>query len=485
MDRSIRFLACRARSAMGLGASLMALCFGGWSCGGDGGVPPIAQAPTQVAACLTFVLEETPPPNLDAYDRQVTDGVRKAVVAELVAAGFAIVDSRDKPFDVVLKLTATPGSRIETNAQLRGAFAVEGERGPIDTVEAAAPKDAPGAIEAVAASLVDGLFRSGSLGGYIKQLRRPGSTGLARTSLRNMAPACEGFVVTSPSAAPITSVAPETTSAPVASAAPEVKPQAPELLAGAAQPDAFAIVFGVEQYKSAPAVPGARADAEKVARLVTKTLGVPEAHVKVALDQKADRLAIDLNLEWLKLNVPKDGRVYFYFAGNGWAGKAPGAPSLMPYDADPKTGAKTISVAALLKALSETKAADSVVIVDASFAGGGGRSAAAGEAPLPSVKSATAAVRTVLLSAVSGVEGARADANGGVFTQYLMEGVGLGRADANADGRVTLQETVTWAGARVGRAAKRDGKTQTPSVTLGPAVLPADKLALATGLESP
>ena len=485
MGRSIGFFACRTRSALRLGASLIALCMGAWGCGGDGGVPPPAHAPAQVAACLTFVLEETPPPNLDAYDRQVVEGVRKAVVAELVSAGFAIVDSRDKPFDVALKLTATPGSRIETDAQLRGTFSVEGERGPIDTVEAAAPKDAPGAAEAVAASLVDGLFRSGSLGGYIKQLRRPGSTGLARTSLRNMAPACEGFALTSPSAAPGASAAPDATSAPDATAVPDAKPPVPELLAGAAQPDAFAIVFGVEQYKSAPGAPGARADAEKVARLVTRTLGVPEAHVKVALDQKADRLAIDLNLEWLKLNVPKGGRVYFYFAGNGWAGKPPGSPSLMPYDADPKTGAKTISVAALLKGLSETKAADSILIVDASFGGAGGRSAAAGEAPLLSVKGATAAVRTALLSAVSGVEGARADASGGTFTSYLMEGVGFGRADANADGRVTLQETVTWVGARVGRAARRDGKTQTPSLSPGPALLPADKLALATGLESP
>jgi hypothetical protein len=485
MSRFIGFSPCRATSAKRLGAGLFALCLGVWSCGGEGGLPPPAQAPTQVAACLTFVLEEAPPPNLDAYDRQVIEGVRKAVTAELVAAGFAIVDSRDKPFDVVLRLTANPGSRIETNAQLRGTFTVEGTSGPIDTVEAGAPKDAPGAAEAVAASLVDGLFRSGSLGGYIKQLRRPGSTGLARTSLRNMAPACEGFVVTTPTATAAASAAPDATSAPVSSAAPEAKPPAPALLAGAAQPDAFAIVFGVEQYKSAPGAPGARADAEKVARLVTQTLGVPEAHVKIALDQKADRLAIDLNLEWLKLNVPKGGRVYFYFAGNGWAGKPPGSASLMPYDADPKTGAKTVSLASLLKGLSETKAADSILIVDAAFAGAGGRSVAAGEAPLMSLKGTTPPVRTVLLSAVSGAEGARADASGGAFTHFLMEGLGSGRADANADGRVTLQETVAWVGARVGRAAKREGKAQTPGVSLGPAVLPVDKLAVVTGLESP
>ncbi len=91
-----------------------------------------------------------------------------------------------------------------------------------------------------------------------------------------------------------------------------------------------------------------------------------------------------------------------------------------------------------------------------------------------------------MLSAVSGPEGARLMADGGgVFTHYLIEGVGFGRADANADGRVSLQEALAWVSPRVARSAKRDGKTQTPSIALGPAVLPTDQLYLATGLETP
>lgn len=458
--------------------------------GGGEAVPPPSAAPTQVAACLTFYLQDVPPKGIDAYDRQLVESVRKAVVAELVAAGFAIVESRDKPFDVVLQLTATPASRIETNAKLQGKFTIEGTlpdaTGPIDTVESAAPSDAPNAVEAVAAGLVDGLFRSSNLGGYIKQLRRPGSTGLARTSLRNMAPACEGFVV--PATTASASVEPSASGAPVASVAPTVAapPRAPDTLVGTPQPDAFAIVFGVEQYKSAAAAPGARADAEQVARFVTKTLGVPEGHLKTAFDAKADRLAIDLNIEWLKLNVPKGGRVFFYFAGNGWGGKAPGAPSILPYDADPKTGQKTVLVASLLQSLSETKAGDVILITDTSFAGTGGRSVSTGEGPLFGLKNPTAPVRTILFSAVSGPEGARLMPDGGgVFTHYLIEAVGYGHADANADGKVTLTEAVNWMRPRVARFAKKDKQTQTPSLSLGPAVLPPDQLTLASGLETP
>lgn len=466
-------------------ATSIGVCLAGAACsGGTPAVPPPTAAPTQVAACLTFVLEDAPPPNMNAYDMQTIAAARKAVVAELVAAGFAIVESRDKPFDVVLKLTAVPGSRIESNAQIRGKLAIEGANGPVDSVEAAAPAEAPGAVDAVAASLVDGLFRSSNLGAYIKQLRRPGSTGLARTSLRNMAPACEGFVVAASASAPA-SAAPAPSVAVSASAQAPAAPPAPEVLAGAAQPDSFAIVFGVEQYKTAAAAPGARADAEKMARLATRTLGVPEAHVKTAFDQKADRLAIDLNIEWLKLNVPKGGRVYFYFAGNGTGGQAPGTPALMPYDADAKSGKKTVPITTLLQALSETKAAETILIVDAAFGGAGGRSVPAGEGGLFSVRGASPVVRTALLSGVTSAEGARTDAEGGVFTRFLVEGLGFGRADANADGRVTLQEISAWVAPRVSRAAKRDNKTQTPILQVGPAVLPVDKLAIATGLETP
>ncbi|MEZ4312605.1 MAG: hypothetical protein R3F14_31650 [Polyangiaceae bacterium] len=38
---------------------------------------------------------------------------------------------------------------------------------------------------------------------------------------------------------------------------------------------------------------------------------------------------------------------------------------------------------------------------------------------------------------------------------------------------------------RVGRAARAGGKTQTPVTVVGPAVLPVEKLAIASGLESP
>lgn len=467
-------------------AIMFCVGLGGPACSGGGAaVPPPSEAPTQVAACLTFILEDAPPAKADRYDLEVIAALRKAVTTELVAAGFAIVESRDKPFDVILKLTATPGSRIESNAQLRGKLAVEGASGPIDAVEAASPAEAAGAADAVAAALVDGLFRSGGLGGYIKQLRRPGSTGLARTSLRNMTPACEGFVVPSASPSTAPSAEPIATAAPALSATPS-PPPAPELLAGAAQPDSFAIVFGVEQYKSAPAAQGARGDAERFVRLATRTLGVPEAHVKTAFDQKADRLAVDLNIEWLKLNVPKGGRVYFYFAGNGTGGKAPGAPALVPYDGDAKSGAKTVPITSLLQALSETKAGDTFVIADASFGGTGARSAAAGDGSLFSIRGTSPVVRTAFLSAVTGTEGARLmPGGGGVLTHYLLEGIGRGRADENADGRVTLQEAFAWVGPRVLRAAKRDARTQTPLLSLGPALLPVDKLYLATGLDTP
>lgn len=457
------------------------------ACGGND-LPPPAAAPTQVAACLTFVLEDAPEGQVDVYAQKTVTAVREAVVAELVAAGFAIVTDRSAPHDVVLKLTTVPGSRIETNAKVRSKFSLEGASGPIDTVEAEAPQESAELASSIATSLVDGLFRSGNLGGYIKQLRRGTTGGLARASLRGAdkptAAACAGFIATaSPTAAP----APTVSAAAIVSATPAAPPL-PELLAGSAQKDTFAVVLGVEKYKLIGAgAPAARADAEQIAKLFTRTFGVAEAHLKTGYDTRADRLAFDLVFEWLKLNVPKGGRVLFYFAGLGVGAKPLGTPAILPHDGDPKQADKTaITIDALLKHLGETSASEILVVIDAAYAGSGGRTALSADRPLLSMKPASVPARTMLLSAVTGAEGCFSMPDGGsAFTHHLVEGAGKGLADTNADGAITVQEWMEWAGSRVSRHAKRAGGAQKPSTAVGPGAPGAAKVTIASGLDTP
>jgi hypothetical protein len=136
-------------------------------------MPPVAPPP--VAACLTFYLKEetTRDKGVDVYDRDVQAAVRDATVTGLVQAGFSVVNDPSAPHDIVARLSVEPGSRVETGAKVRGKLVLDTASGPIDRVESILPQDQPGYAPAMAAELVDGLFRSSELAGYIRKLRRP------------------------------------------------------------------------------------------------------------------------------------------------------------------------------------------------------------------------------------------------------------------------------------------------------------------------
>ncbi len=248
-------------------------------------------------------------------------------------------------------------------------------------------------------------------------------------------------------------------------------PASGSFVSGAPQPASYALVVGIERYRDVPSPTGARADAESFARVVRTTLGVPEANVKVALDDRATRSDIEKQLEWMQANVQPGGRVYFYFSGHGAPDASAGTPYLLPYDGDPKFLARTaLPLAGVLKTLGETKARDVLAVVDSCFSGAGGRSVLPdGARPLVRVKEASVAPRLALLTASSGAEisGPAPDGNGGLFTRYVNEGLGRGQADINGDGQISLQELSEWVRPRVARDAKRDNRDQTPSMQVG------------------
>ena len=139
------------------------------------------------------------------------------------------------------------------------------------------------------------------------------------------------------------------------------------------------------------------------------------------------------------------GRVYFYFAGLGGVRRQ--VEYLVSYDADAHALDKTgIALPTLLQALSQTPARDVIAIVDAGYSGAGGRSVAVGEGKPPGqISDPEVPPRVALIAAVSSAEIAgTVDGAGGLFTQYLLDGLGAGRADIDGDGRVTLQGS--WRG---------------------------------------
>lgn len=255
----------------------------------------------------------------------------------------------------------------------------------------------------------------------------------------------------------------------VAAAVPAPASPPGEYVLGAPQPQAYALVVGIEKYRDVPAPDGARADAEQFARLAVRTLGIPEEHVKLLLDEHATRGDFEKALAWLELNVPVGGRVFFFYSGHGAPDPVSGSAYVLPYDGDPAALDQTaIPVAKLTERLSKTKASDSVAFVDACFSGAGGRSVLPrGARPLVRVQ-APAVSRGVALLSSSGsseISGATPDGKNGLFSKYLLEALGGAASDQDGDYQISLEELRSFIEPRVTREARLQNRIQTPTLT--------------------
>jgi hypothetical protein len=264
---------------------------------------------------------------------------------------------------------------------------------------------------------------------------------------------------------------------------PEAAP--PSFTASTPQLSAYALVIGIERYRDAPAATGARADAERFAQMAHQTLGIPDDHIKVALDDRATKSDVEGHIAWLKTTVQSGGRAYFYYSGHGAPDATNGTPYLLPYDGNPKTvGATAIPLAQAIKALSESRAKEVIAFVDSCFSGAGGRSVLPpGARPLVRVREVQPAAQVALLTASAGdeISGPAPGENLGLFTKYLTEAVGRGAADADGDGQVSLQELLDYVKPRVSREAKKDNREQTPQLIKGSGFADSRHVSVAWG----
>ncbi len=252
--------------------------------------------------------------------------------------------------------------------------------------------------------------------------------------------------------------------------------------------NAWAVIIGVERYRNglSPAT-GAETDASAFAAFAQKTLGVPEANIKVLLGERASRSDMMGALtEWLPRNaVEPGGTVYVFFSGHGAPDVQTGDAYLVPYDADPaylKSGG--VPLTQVQDTLRGLKNQQVYVFLDACFSGQGDRSVLAeGTRPLVPVKpiESSGAVITFSASQAAQTTGAHASSGHGLFTHHLLDGIG-GGADANEDGDVTMGELIEHVSSRVEVEARRQNRDQQPSAAIPSGVDPA-KLVLVKGID--
>ncbi|MBI3552557.1 MAG: caspase family protein [Elusimicrobia bacterium] len=238
----------------------------------------------------------------------------------------------------------------------------------------------------------------------------------------------------------------------------------------AAHPHDFALIVGIERYRSVPQADFAEHDAETFKRYAESVLGVPGDNIIALSGQRASRTDIAKYLEeWLPRNVNGDSRVYFYFSGHGAVDAAKGTPYLVPWDGDPDFLPTTaFSTPDIYRQLEALKAKEVIAMLDACFSGQGGRSVGVkGMRPLTNVIDPTfpKGSRLTVLTAVTGREiaGTLEAQEHGIFTYFLLKGL-KGDADAKHDGHVGLGDLYDFVRKSVSTAAHRLNREQTPGL---------------------
>ncbi|MFH1725596.1 MAG: caspase family protein [Elusimicrobiota bacterium] len=256
-------------------------------------------------------------------------------------------------------------------------------------------------------------------------------------------------------------------------AVPESDVDVPPEASTPVDPDAYAVVIGIEKYRDVPKVEYAARDAQAVHAYLTKAMGYDPRNVALLRDERATRTDLEKYLgRWLKNRVTEKSRVFVYYAGHGAPNPATGKGYLIPYDGDPSyTESTAFPIKRLYATLAGLPTKDVTVVLDACFSGAGGRSVIAkGARPLviqvDSEKSVGA--NTVVLAAARGsqISTFYPKARHGLLTYFILKGL-RGAADAGGDKKISTEELFSYVGPNVEREARIQNVEQTPTMRAG------------------
>ena len=234
-------------------------------------------------------------------------------------------------------------------------------------------------------------------------------------------------------------------------------------------PDGIAIVIGVENYQYVSEATYAYNDAEVFREYLASTLGYRKSRVKIVSNSKATLAEMNKLLGpngWLARNVKENASdVVVYFSGHGIPDAKTKKTGLLPHDVDPNYSIG-LPLKGLYRTLGDMKARSVTVFLDTCFSGQGREKQTLlgdkrGIMIVPLERSIPKSV-SVLSAAASGqVSGPLKDKEHGLFTYYLLKGLG-GAGDTNKDRQLSLSELGTYIRNQVKSAAASAGWNQTP-----------------------
>ena len=219
--------------------------------------------------------------------------------------------------------------------------------------------------------------------------------------------------------------------------------------------ESWAVVVGINAYKSWPRLSYAVNDAQAVRDTLVRTYGFPADHVTMLLDGEATRekilAALGDNLADAR-KVSHDDRVFVFFAGHGVTRKLPSGKSqgyIVPVDAAAQSfQSQAISMTNLQDASDAIPAKHVFFVMDACYSGlaltRGGSASKSGDRRQYLLEITRRQAREVL-TAGGGDEQVADNGPGGhsIFTWTLLQGLG-GKADLDGDGAITATELAAY-----------------------------------------
>lgn len=242
-------------------------------------------------------------------------------------------------------------------------------------------------------------------------------------------------------------------------------------------PNAVAVVIGIENYQNVVAAPYASNDAEIMKRYFENRFGISRERVLLYTNEQVRGIffkkLFDPERGTLSSYVkPEETDIYVFYSGHGMPNKAGDQTFLFPVDGDKEFIEESgYPLTKFYENLNKLNAKSVTVILDACFSGASRSSAQLKEQNLISAKGIklrvtkqwTAYKNFSVINSSSGEETSLGfdESETGLFTYFFTAGL-KGAADKNKDREITLGELKEYVTSNVLAVSRRISGTQTP-----------------------
>ncbi|MCK4527375.1 caspase family protein [candidate division WOR-3 bacterium] len=234
-------------------------------------------------------------------------------------------------------------------------------------------------------------------------------------------------------------------------------------------PDAFAVIVGIEEYKYAPVAEFANRDAMIFYEYAKKVLCIPERNIYIRTNEDATKGEFDKIFGsdgWLERRIKKESKIYIYYSGHGSPDVKTHKPYIIPYDIDPNYAKTAVSLESIYSSLSRLESKSITIFLDACFSGEARnqKMILSSVRPLrvvPILENAPFGLTIFTASSGSQMASAYEEKKHGLFTYFLLKGL-KGEGDKDGDRKIRAFELFEFIKGNVESKAIYMDREQTP-----------------------